>query len=132
MKASSRVALPRCLTSSFGRADGEHPPLVHQRDAVAAFGLIHEVGREEDRDAIIAGEIDQRAPELVARDRIDARRRLVENEHRRPVQHGHCKLQPLLHAERQAFRLGVGHVFQIVAFEQLIDADLRSRSAARW
>ena len=80
------------------------------------------MGREEDRDAVIAGEVDQRAPELIARDRIDPRRRLVENEHPRPVQHGHCKLQPLLDAERQAFGLGIGHVLQIVAFQQLLDA----------
>jgi hypothetical protein len=37
------------------------------------------------------------------------------------VQHGHGKLQSLLDAERQAFRLGVGHVFQIVALQQLLD-----------
>ena len=95
---------------------------MHQRDAVAAFGLVHEVGREEDGDAIIAGEIDQRAPESVAGDRVDARGGLVENEHGRPVQHGHRKLQPLLDAKRQALRLGVGHVFQVVSFQQLFDS----------
>src|ERR1043166_5212613 len=34
----------------------EHPPLVHQRNTVAAFGLVHEVGRQENGDAIITGE----------------------------------------------------------------------------
>ena len=68
----------------------------------------------------------------VARDRIDARRGLVENEHGRPVEHGHRKLQPLLHAKRQALRLGVGHIFQIVAFEQLVDPSVRSHLAGRW
>ena len=100
MKASSRVALPRSLVKLLRRTDGEHPSLMHQRDAVAALGLVHEMGREEDGDAIVAGEIDQRAPEGVAGDRIDARGRLVENEHGRPVQHGHGKLQPLLDAKR--------------------------------
>ena len=50
-----------------GRVDGEHLARMHQRDAVAALGLVHEVGREEDGDAVVAREIDQRAPELVRR-----------------------------------------------------------------
>ena len=109
------------LDQLLRRADGEHPPPMHQRNAVAAFGLVHEMGRQEDGDPIIAGKIDQRAPEGVAGDRIDARGGFVENEHGRPVEHGHRQLQPLLDAERQALRLGVGHSFQIVAFEQLVD-----------
>ena len=95
---------------------------MHQRDTIAAFGFVHEVGREEDRDAIVAGEIDQRAPELVTRHRVDTRRGLVENEHRGPVEHSHRKLQPLLDAKRQAVRLGVGHGIEIVAFEQLFNS----------
>jgi hypothetical protein len=35
----------------------------------------------------------------VARDRIDARRRLVEDEDGRLMQHRYCELQPLLDAE---------------------------------
>ena len=37
------------------------------------------------------------------------------------MQHRHGKLQPLLDAERQAFRLRIGRAFQIIAFEQLVD-----------
>ena len=59
-------------------ADSEHPPSMHQRNAVAAFGLVHEVGRQEDGDPIIARKINERAPEGIAGDRIDARRRFVE------------------------------------------------------
>ena len=110
------------LDEFLGRADGEHLPAMHQRDAVAALGLVHEVGRKKDGDPIIAGEIDQRAPERVAGDRVDARSGLVENEHGRPVQHGHGKLQSLLDAKRQAFRLGIGHSFQVVSFQQLVDS----------
>ena len=94
---------------------------MHQRNAVAPLGLVHEVGREEDRDAIVAGEVDQRAPESVARNRIDARGWLVENEYRGPMQHRHRKLQPLLDAKRQALRLCMRHILQIVALEQLLD-----------
>ena len=68
------------LDQLMRRADGEHATPMHERDAVAALGLVHEMGREKDGDPVIAGEIDQRAPERVAGDRIDARRRLIENE----------------------------------------------------
>ena len=107
-----------------GRADGEHLARMHQRDAVAALGLVHEVGREEDGHAVVTRKIDQRAPERVAGDRIDTRGWLVENEHGRSVQHGHRKLQPLLHAKRQALRLGVGYLSEIISFQQLTDAAL--------
>ena len=97
------------------RADRQHLAGMHQRDAVAALRLVHEMGREKDRDAVVAGEIDHRAPERVAGDRIDARSRLVENENGGLVQHRHGKLQPLLNAEWETFGLGVGDLFQIVA-----------------
>ena len=75
------------------RADRQHLARVHERNAVAALRFVHEVGRKKDRDAVVARQIDQRAPERIARDRIDARRRLVENENGRLVQHRHRKLQ---------------------------------------
>jgi hypothetical protein len=95
------------LDQFLGGGDRKHPALMHQRDAIAALSLIHKVGREKDRYAIISGEIDQRAPERVARNGVDARRGLVENEHGRPVQDRDRQLQSLLDAERQALRLGV-------------------------
>ena len=104
------------------RADRQHLARVHERDAVTALGLVHEMRREKDGDAVVAGEIDQRAPERVARDRIDAGSRFVENEDSGLVQHRHGKLQPLFDAEREAFRFGVGDGFQIVAVQQLLDA----------
>ena len=104
------------------RPDRENPTAMHQRNAVAAIGLVHEVGRQEDGDPIIAGEIDQRAPEGIAGDRVDTRGGFVENEHRRSVQQSHRQLQSLLDAQRQAFRLRIGHSFQIVTFQQLVDS----------
>ena len=38
-----------------------------------------------------------------------------------PMQHRHRKLQPLLDAKRQALRLCMRHILQIVALEQLLD-----------
>ena len=80
------------------------------------------MGRKKDGDPIIAREIDQRAPERVAGDRVDARSGLVENEHGRPVEYGHRKLQSLFDAKRQALRLRIGCGFQVVSFQQLVDA----------
>ena len=104
------------------RADGEHLARVHERDAVAAVRLVHEMGGDENRHAVVAREVDQRAPEGVARDRVDARRRLVENENGGFVQHGDRELEALLHAERQAVRPRVDDGLQVVTIEQLLDA----------
>ena len=95
---------------------------MHHRDAVAALRFVREVGREEDRDAIVSRKIDQGAPERVARDGVDARGRLVENEDRGFVQHRHGELQSLLDAERQAVRPSVGEGFEIVPLQKLLDA----------
>jgi hypothetical protein len=74
---------------------------MHQGNAVAAGGLVHEVGRDEDRHAIIAGEVDHQLPERVSRDGVDSRRRLVEDQHLRFVDHGHGQRQALANAQRQ-------------------------------
>jgi len=74
---------------------------VHQRDAVAAEGLVHEVGRDEDRHLLTPREVDEQLPELVPRDRVDARGGLVEDQHLRLVDHRHGQGEPLSDAERQ-------------------------------
>ena len=43
---------------------------IHQRDSVAALGLIHEMGRDEDRDAIVTRQMDERAPKFVPFNRV--------------------------------------------------------------
>ena len=57
----------------IGRPAGrEHTPRIHQRETVATLGLVHEMSRDEDRHALVARQIDERFPELVAGERIDA------------------------------------------------------------
>ncbi|GJD99972.1 hypothetical protein GMJLKIPL_1890 [Methylobacterium isbiliense] len=92
---------------------------MHERDAIAALRLVHEVRGQEDGDALVAREVDQRPPEGVAGDRIDARGRLVEDEHGGPVQHGHRQLQPLLDPEGQSVGPRVLDRTEVVAVEQL-------------
>ena len=94
---------------------------MHERNAVAALRLVHEMGGDENCHAVVAREIDQRAPERVARDRVDARGRLVEDEDGGLVQHRDRELKPLLDAERQAVRPRVDHGLQIVALEELFE-----------
>ena len=80
---------------------------MHQRYPVAPRGLIHEMRRYENSNAIAARHLDEQAPKPVARRRIDAGRRLVKDQYFRPMQTGSGKLQPLSHAERQRRRQGV-------------------------
>ena len=104
------------------RARGQDLAGVHERDAVAAHRLVHEVRGEKDRHPVVAGESDQIFPELVAGDRIDARCRLVQDQHLGAMLDGHRQLQALTDAERQAFRLDVGHLPEPEPVEHLVDA----------
>jgi len=94
------ITAPRCHQGR-GRVAGQHGAGVHQRDPVASQGLVHEVGRDEDRHVLPTREVDEQFPELVAGDRIDARRGLVEDQHLRGVDHGNGERKPLPHAEGQ-------------------------------
>ncbi len=89
-----------------GRAiDGEHAPLVQQRDARAPLRLV-EVRRRHHDGEPVAEELRQQLPELAPRDRIDAGRRLVEQQHLRLVDERAGERQLLLHAARQAIGAG--------------------------
>jgi hypothetical protein len=54
-------------------------PVVHERHAGAALGFV-QVRRRHDHRHTVAGEPRERVPELAPRDRVDARRRLVEQQ----------------------------------------------------
>ena len=79
---------------------------MHQRDAVAPLRFVHEMGGEEDRHAFIARQPDQVPPEPVAGDRVDARGRLVEDQHLGPMQDRDGKLKALLLARAAGFPAG--------------------------
>ena len=131
MKASSRFFALRSATSCGGRSLRQHLARVHHRHAVAALGLVHEVGRQEDRDALLARQPDQQLPEAVARHRIDAGGRLVEDQHLGFVKHGDGQREPLADAQRQALGQGVGHRLQAEVGQQLLDPRLRPASSGR-
>ncbi len=83
---------------------GQDGPGVHQGDAVAAQGLVHEVSGDEDRDALAAGEVDQELPELVAGDGVDTGGGLIEQKHVGLVQNGDSQGQPLLEPQGKLLR----------------------------
>ena len=74
---------------SSGRVGRQHMPGIHQRYSVTAFRLVHKLGRDENRHAVVARQADQELPECVAGDRVDARSRLVEDQHFRLVHDGY-------------------------------------------
>src|SRR5262249_54166701 len=79
------------------RADPVQHALVHQRHAMAAFGFVQIRRRDYDRETI-AREMSEHIPELPARDRVDAGRRLVQQQHARLGYQRTCKGELLLHA----------------------------------
>ena len=85
-----------CLMSA-GRADPVQHALVHQRHAMAAFGFVQIRCRHYDRETI-AREMSEHIPELPARDRVDAGRRLVKQQHARLGHQRTGQGELLLHA----------------------------------
>ena len=75
----------------------EHLALVQQRDARAALGFVEVRRRHQDGDAL-REELRQQLPELAARHRVDAGRRLVEHDDLRLVDQRAGQRELLLHA----------------------------------
>ena len=96
---------------------GEYASRMHEGYPVAAFRLVHEVRGNEYRHALFARQVDQVLPELVARNRVDAGSRLVEDEDFRIVDYGDRELKPLANTERKPVRPGGFHFFQVEAFQ---------------
>ena len=78
----------------------QHAAAVQQSQAVAALGLVEIGGRDQDGHALVAQAIED-APEIAARHRIDAGRRLVEQQDLRRVNQRAGEAELLLHAARE-------------------------------
>ena len=85
------------------RVEGDDFAFVQQRDPVAALGFVQVRRADENRDALLQ-ELREELPELAARHRIDAGRRLVEQDHARLVDQRARERELLLHASRQPVR----------------------------
>ncbi len=97
-----QVIGPRPLLELLRRARGQDSPGIHRDQPVEAIGFIH-VGRgDEHAHPRPAGAdvVDER-PELLTRERVDARRGFVENEQVGVVNQRRAEADLLLHAPRQ-------------------------------
>ena len=99
--------------------------MVDDRDAVAqALRFFHVVRRQEHRDAPRVHAFD-RLPQREAALRVEARGRLVEEEHRRVVRDRARNLNALRHAARELVRESAGALAQPEIGEQLVGAHPR-------
>ena len=90
---------------------------MHHGHAVAALGLVHEVGGDENRHLVAARQLHQQTPELVARHRVYARGGLIQNQQLRAVHHGHGQRQALAQAQRQLLGQLVALLLQAKALQ---------------
>ena len=101
-RRSARANRPvaRCLTAS-GVPSATIAPVMQQRDPVAAFRFVHVRRAEKHRRAALFDDAADDLPELLPRDRIDAGRRLVEQENVGEMNQRADERQLLPHAARQ-------------------------------
>ncbi len=111
------------------RALGERPAVVDDLEVIAEpLGLVHEV-RGEDDGLALAQQHAQLLPHLVARLRIEAGGRLVEEDEVGIVHQGAREHEASLHAAGELLDAAVGARFQRREFQQPRDARLHLRAA---
>src|SRR5262245_3882662 len=105
------------------RATRDDLPIVHGGKPVEAAGLVHIGRRDNHAHGRTPGSdrIDQ-LPELPARERIDAGRRLVENEEVRIVHQRAAEADFLLHAARELAAWPAGKRIETCCRQELVDA----------
>ena len=54
-------------------------PFVQENGVIAAFGLVHDVARDDERDTVVCEPVERR-PEITAQHRVEPDGRLVEHE----------------------------------------------------
>jgi len=81
----------------LGCAVGDELAVINVSDVAAALGFVHVMSGDEKRDAM-TGKLEEKIPELAARDGIDACGGLVEKEECRLMEHGAAEGEALLPA----------------------------------
>src|SRR6266516_2233783 len=85
----------------IGCIEGHNIAVMHDADARAqAIGLLHRVGRHEDRHIRLRAQHQEMVPDGLARNRVQADRRLIQEEHTGLVQQRLRDLQATDHASR--------------------------------
>ncbi len=122
--AQARTKLARC-------SDFKETALVHEGDAMAAFGFI-EIGRSDKDGEAVGGEMREDVPEFAAGDGIDAGGGLVEQEDARLRDEGADEGKLLLHAAGEFAGEAVGEAVHVEHAQVPIAAveDVLGRDAA--
>ena len=93
-----------------GRVERDHPAVADHRDPIGeAFGLLHQVGDEDDGDAAVADRLDE-VPGVATRLRVEAGGQLVEDRDPRLADERERDREPLLLAAGQVAVGGVALV----------------------
>ena len=114
-------------------AFGDDLRLVHDDEAIAQLlRLVHVVGRQDERHAALLEPV-QAVPQQVPRLRVQAGRRLVEEQDRRLVDERAGDRESALHAARQRLDLVAGAFGELGELEQLVGAlaDLGPRQSPK-
>ena len=99
---------------------GDDVAVVDDPDPVGKdIGLLQVLRGQEDRDAVLPREPRHLRPERVAALRVEAGRRLVEEEDAGPVHEGKGEVEPALHPAGVGLHLAVGSLHEADPFEQL-------------
>ena len=125
MRAGSspnRAASSATVPDADELAGGEDADPVADR-----LDLVEQVAREEDGDAALADERPEQVEDLDDADRVDRRRRLVEDEDRRVLDQRVGDAEPLEHAARVRVDARVGAVGHADLLEDLVDPSPRHR-----
>ena len=123
------VSAPTDCFSAAGRVEREDLAVVHDRHPIAELvGLLHVVGRQQDR-LPLAVQLAEDLPQRQAALRVQARGRLVEEQHRRAVEDRARHHQPLGHPARERVDRRLGPFRELELLEQLIGDAPRLRRA---
>ncbi len=110
---------PDLRLQRLGRAAGDDPPVVDDRDPVGEHVRLLEVLRgEEDGHTVLAGQARDLLPQVRAALRVEPRGRLVEEQDARGVHERERQVEPALHPARVATNAAVGRVEQAHPLEQ--------------
>ena len=123
---------PICDLSSSGRALGDHAPGVDDADLVGELvRLVEVLGGEHDRGAV-AHERPDRAPHLVAAARVEAGRRLVEEQDARRQDEAGGEVEAAAHAAGVLLHRLAAGVGEAEVLEELVGAQLPAWRRPRW
>ena len=105
----------------FGCAESDEVALVQDGEAIAALGFFHEMGSDDDGDALLVAEDSEVLPEVAAGAGIETGGRFIEEQDLGMVEQTFREFDAALHSAGEGFNVIVGTVEQSYAGENLVD-----------